>query len=94
MSLNISQKINYTMKNRYWILTYDVANEIEQLYKKHEHTKYYLNCSLATASEGEELCFFLRKLKWDQYRNTLKLFEYINNFFSDSRCYLTFNKFD
>ncbi len=61
------------MKNRYWILTYDVANEIEQLYKKHEHTKYYLNCSIATASEGEEFMFFSKKTKMGPIQEYLKI---------------------
>ncbi|MEF2244619.1 DNA adenine methylase [Paenibacillus sp. IITD108] len=55
---NIIQK---EMKNRYWILTYDIAEEIEKLYQHHVHAKYYLNYSIATPTKGQEFIFFSNK---------------------------------
>ncbi|MNP67753.1 hypothetical protein D3C76_1636180 [compost metagenome] len=49
------------MKDRYWILTYDIASQIEELYKNQFYTKYYLNYSIATPTKGQEFMFFSNK---------------------------------
>lgn len=40
-----------------WLLTYDYANEIKDIYKNHNCYKYHLNYSLAKKRIGQELFF-------------------------------------
>lgn len=61
--VELAKIIKSKMKNRYWILTYDIAQEIENLYGNHEHEKYYLNYSIATPSKGQEFMFFSKNTK-------------------------------
>ncbi|MFX3673323.1 MAG: DNA adenine methylase [Paenisporosarcina sp.] len=70
--VELAKLIKSAMKNRYWILTYDIAEQIEKLYKKNRSTKYYLNYSIATPSKGQEFMFFAKKIdigKVDTYLN-------------------------
>lgn len=72
--VDLAKAIKTKMLNKYWILTYDVANEIEKLYKKHEHKKYNLNYSIATPSKGQEFMFFSKKInigRVDSFLNIL-----------------------
>jgi len=71
--VELANIIKNTMRNRYWILTYDIANEIEQLYKSHDHTKYYLNYSIATATKGQEFMFFSKNTKMGPIQDYLKI---------------------
>lgn len=61
------------MRNRYWILTYDIATQIEKLYRKQLHTKYYLNYSIATPTEGQEFMFFSNKTEVGNIGEYLKI---------------------
>src|SRR5690625_4396094 len=56
--VELAKTIHQQMRNRYWILTYDVAEQIEELYKKYDHEKYYLNYSIAKPTKGQEFMFF------------------------------------
>lgn len=56
--VKLARTIHQQMRNRYWILTYDVAEQIEELYRKYEHEKYYLNYSIAKPTKGQEFMFF------------------------------------
>ncbi|WBL16398.1 DNA adenine methylase [Sutcliffiella sp. NC1] len=60
--LELAQVIKKHMSNRYWILTYDIAEQIEKLYMNFEHEKYYLNYSISTPSKGQEFIFFSKKI--------------------------------
>ncbi|SDF33427.1 DNA adenine methylase [Fontibacillus panacisegetis] len=59
--VELAKIIQSKMKNRYWILTYDIASQIEELYKNQFYTKYYLNYSIATPTKGQEFMFFSNK---------------------------------
>lgn len=70
----LAKVIKSVMKNRYWILTYDIAEQIEELYKKNQPTKYSLNYSVAKPTKGEEFMFFSKKIdrgNMDLYLNVL-----------------------
>ncbi|MFL1997387.1 DNA adenine methylase [Lysinibacillus irui] len=59
--VKLARTIKSAMRNRYWILTYDIAEEIKKLYKNYQPHQYYLNYSIAKPIEGEEFIFFSRK---------------------------------
>lgn len=63
----LAWSISQLMRNRYWILTYDIAEEIERMYEKYnyEPIRYYLNYSIAQPTRGQEFMFFSRKLDVD-----------------------------
>ncbi|GFZ84667.1 methylase [Compostibacillus humi] len=74
--VELAKSIHKLMKNRYWILTYDIAEQIENLYKEkygYEPIKYYLNYSIAKPSEGLEFMFFSRKLNRGSIEKYLKV---------------------
>ncbi|WP_100331934.1 DNA adenine methylase [Bacillus xiapuensis] len=71
--VELAKVIKKQMPNRYWILTYDIAEQIEQLYKRFEHHEYYLNYSIAKPSKGKEFIFFSRKMNIGQIDNYLKI---------------------
>lgn len=73
--VDLSNSIKNNMRNRYWILTYDIAEQIEQLYKQHPFERYYLNYSIATPSKGQEFMFFSKKINPGKINNYLKLVE-------------------
>lgn len=58
----LAKVIKKAMRNRYWILTYDVSEEIQKLYKRQEYEIYYLNYSISTPSKGQEFMFFSKKV--------------------------------
>lgn len=60
--VELAKAILNSMKNRYWILTYDISTEIEKLYCRRDYTRYYLNYSIATPSKGQEFMFFSKKV--------------------------------
>ncbi|GGA31407.1 DNA adenine methylase [Psychrobacillus lasiicapitis] len=61
--VELANQIKSVMKNRYWILTYDIAEQIEELYKNNRATKYSLNYSIATPSKGQEFMFFSKNIE-------------------------------
>lgn len=71
--IELAKIINKHMSNNYWILTYDIAEEIERLYSNYEYEKYYLNYSIATPSKGQEFIFFSNKLHYGDVTKYLKL---------------------
>lgn len=60
--VELAKAIQRQMRNRYWILTYDVAEQIENLYSKYNPHKYYLNYSIATPTKGQEFIFYSKKV--------------------------------
>lgn len=71
--VNLAHTINKEMKNRYWILTYDISKQIEELYSKYTMVKYYLNYSIATPIKGQEFLFYSKKLSTESVEEYLQL---------------------
>jgi DNA adenine methylase len=71
--VELAKIIQSKMRNRYWILTYDIANQIEKLYRNRVHTKYYLNYSIATPTKGQEFMFFSNKTDMGDIQRFLKI---------------------
>lgn len=71
--VELAEVINQQMKNRYWILTYDIAEEIEKLYSRYENEKYYLNYSVAKPTRGQEFMFFSKKVNKGKMEDFLKV---------------------
>lgn len=61
--VELANVIHKQMKNHYWILTYDITEQIENLYKyNYKFEKYYLNYSIARPTKGQEFIFFSEKI--------------------------------
>lgn len=73
--VELARAIKSKMRNRYWILTYDIAAEIEKLYGKLEHERYYLNYSIAKPTKGQEFMFFSRNTDVGKIGEYLRLVE-------------------
>lgn len=58
----LAQVIKSKMKNRYWILTYDIAEEIKQIYIDFKPKRYSLSYSISKPTKGEEFIFFSEKI--------------------------------
>lgn len=58
----LARIIKKNMRNRLWILTYDVATEIEKLYHGFDKETYYLNYSISKPSKGKEFMFFSKNI--------------------------------
>lgn len=56
--LSLSNTIKNYMSNKNWILTYDLSEEIFQMYKEFKYEKYYLNYSVTKPSKGIEYIFY------------------------------------
>ncbi|UJL46352.1 DNA adenine methylase [Virgibacillus sp. NKC19-16] len=56
--VDLRNSINNTMKNKKWILTYDLSSDIKNLYSQYEYYTYYLNYSLANSRKGKELIIY------------------------------------
>ncbi|WP_346234547.1 DNA adenine methylase [Lysinibacillus telephonicus] len=61
--VELAKTIQRQMNNRYWILTYDIAEAIEKLYSKYNPHKYYLNYSIAKPTQGQEFIFYSKKIE-------------------------------
>ena len=70
--LNLSCTIKKYLKNKKWILTYDVAPEILQMYDTFRNEKYYLNYSVTKPSKGVEYIFYSNNLIIPQDTRHLK----------------------
>lgn len=71
--VELANIIHKHMKNRYWILTYDISKQIEELYSKYTMVKYYLNYSIATPIKGQEFLFYSKKLSTESVEEYLQL---------------------
>ncbi len=71
--VELAKMIKSVMNNRYWILTYDIAEQIEELYKKNRSTKYSLNYSIAAPSKGQEFMFFSKKIDMGDIKSFLNI---------------------
>lgn len=61
--VELSEVIKEYMKDKHWILTYDITNEINSLYDEFDSVKYYLNYSIVKPTKGQEFMYFSDKTK-------------------------------
>lgn len=75
--IELARSISQLMRNRYWILTYDIAEEIENMYGKYNYhpIRYFLNYSIAKPTRGQEFMFFSRNTKIGNVDKYLQLVE-------------------
>lgn len=71
--IELAKIIQKEMRNRYWILTYDIAEQIEKMYDSYEPIKYCLNYSIAKPTMGQEFIFFSKKIEPGQIDQYLRL---------------------
>ncbi|EJR38840.1 DNA adenine methylase [Bacillus cereus] len=68
---NLSKVIKTKMRNRTWIVTYDVCDEIKEMYKNLSSQTFYLTYSVQTKRSSTEYMFFSKKIiipeNHDQY---------------------------
>lgn len=69
----LSKTIEDYMKDKKWILTYDVHESIEKMYEEYRSELYYLNYSVSTPNKGIERIFYSDNLHFSQSRNKLKI---------------------
>lgn len=69
----LSKTIKDYMKDKKWILTYDVHESIEKMYEEYRSELYYLNYSVSTPNKGIERIFYSDNLHFSQSRNKLKI---------------------
>jgi putative uncharacterized protein (fragment) len=50
------------MSDKNWILTYDVSDEILNMYNRFRYEKYYLNYSVTKPNKGIEYMFYSEQL--------------------------------
>jgi len=60
--IDLSNAIKKYLKNKKWILTYDVVPEIYELYNEFRNKKYYLNYSISKPNQGIEYMFYSNKI--------------------------------
>ncbi|HEY4543892.1 MAG TPA: DNA adenine methylase [Tissierellaceae bacterium] len=73
--VELANVIHSQMKNRYWLLTYDTAPQIQDIYKDFnlKSLEYYLNYSVSTPTKGKEFMYFSKKLNPGNYNKFLKI---------------------
>lgn len=59
----LSQKIINDLKNKKWIVTYDLAPEIGQMYNSVDSISFTLSYTLQEKKRGAEFLFFSKKIK-------------------------------
>lgn len=69
----LAKTIKSTMADNYWILTYDLAEQISEIYSDYRQTKYYLNYSIAKPSKGQEFMFFSDKINYGEIKEFLNI---------------------
>jgi DNA adenine methylase len=73
--INLSKKIQRELKNRKWIVTYDNANEIRDMYIKLDFFEYYLNYTAQDKRKGIEYMFFSNRTKIVHSSKHLKILD-------------------
>ncbi|WP_271398277.1 DNA adenine methylase [Salinicoccus roseus] len=72
---SLSSKILKELKNKKWIVTYDLAPEILEMYRNVESIKFSLSYTLQAKKKGAEFLFFSKKIKRIDEENHLMLLE-------------------
>lgn len=60
---NLEKTINQLMKNRKWIVTYDTADEIKDIYSNYDKIIFNLSYTLQQKKNASEFMFFSKKIK-------------------------------
>ena len=71
--VQLANTIKTMMKNRYWILTYDIAEQIERMYDGYTPKRYNLNYSISKPTKGQEFIFFSKKVDPGDIQSYLKI---------------------
>lgn len=71
--VELANTIKCVMKNRYWILTYDIAEQIKRMYDGYKPKRYHLNYSIAKPTKGQEFIFFSNKVDPGDIESYLKI---------------------
>lgn len=74
---NLAKTIRSIMGNRKWIVTYDTASEIKQLYYKSDSITFNLSYTLQEKKSGSEYMFFSKKI--ERLNNERELISVISN---------------
>ncbi|MGM0896711.1 MAG: DNA adenine methylase [Bacillota bacterium] len=61
------------LPDKKWIITYDLAQEIEKIYNEYEHFVYQLNYSVANSGKGKEYIFFSNNVSSSEIEKYLLL---------------------
>lgn len=69
--LELSETIGKYMKKKKWILTYDVHDDIQNIYSNFEHFTYQLNYSAGSSKKGLEYIFLSDNLSSAEIENYL-----------------------
>lgn len=59
---NLAKTIGSLMSNRKWIVTYDTATEIKEMYSNYDFLTFNLSYTLQEKKSGSEYMFFSRKI--------------------------------
>ena len=75
--IELANALRYKMNNRNWLLTYDTAPEIKEIYKSLNlnSIEYYLNYSISNPKVGREFMYFSKKLNVENYKDFLRVTE-------------------
>ncbi|GIN81366.1 DNA adenine methylase [Bacillus subtilis] len=61
--LILSEKIKKTLRNRKWIVTYDMCDQIKKMYNDLNYIEFYLTYTAQRKTQGKEYMFFSKKTK-------------------------------
>ncbi|MCZ2739289.1 DNA adenine methylase [Bacillus safensis] len=69
--IELSNKIQTTLRNRKWIVTYDSSRAIKDMYNKLSSIEFNLNYSAQLKRQGKEYMFFSKKILVPENINSL-----------------------
>ncbi|MEW6980552.1 DNA adenine methylase [Bacillus pumilus] len=69
--IELSNKIQTTLRNRKWIVTYDSSSSIKDMYNKLSSIEFNLNYSAQLKRQGKEYMFFSKKVLVPENINSL-----------------------
>lgn len=59
--IELSKKIKTKLRNRKWIVTYDMCDPIKEMYKNLDYIEFYLTYTVQLKTQGKEYMFFSKK---------------------------------
>ncbi|MFO3788805.1 DNA adenine methylase [Bacillus mojavensis] len=60
----LSKKIKLKLRNRKWIVTYDMCDEIKEMYSNLSYIEFYLTYTAQIKTQGKEYMFFSKKIEF------------------------------
>ncbi|WP_457983345.1 DNA adenine methylase [Bacillus paralicheniformis] len=60
--LELSKKIKNKLRNRKWIVTYDLCDAVRNMYKNLRYIEFYLTYTAQVKTQGQEYMFFSKKI--------------------------------